>query len=190
MYTASIYSPEAYEWDSAKRESNLRKHGVDFLNAVRIFEGPVLERQDRRLDYGETRFVALGRVEDAVLAVVWTPRGSAFRIISARGQTEMKKRRIVKYNPRRQKDRTDWDRLRRQTDEDIARAVASDPDAAPIMDEAWWREARLVLPATKVPVSVRLDRDVLEWFKQQGPRYQSRINAVLRAFMEARRKAG
>ncbi len=100
----------------------------------------------------------------------------------------MRRPRIVKYNPRRQKDRTDWERLRRQTDEDIARAVADDPDAAPIMDEAWWREATLVLPATKVPVSVRLDRDVLEWFKQQGPRYQSRINAVLRAYMEANAK--
>jgi uncharacterized protein (DUF4415 family) len=55
------------------------------------------------------------------------------------------------------------------------------------MDAAWWREATLVLPATKVPVSVRLDRDVLEWFKRQGPRYQSRINAVLRAFMKANR---
>jgi uncharacterized protein (DUF4415 family) len=41
-----------------------------------------------------------------------------------------------------------------------------------------------------VPVSVRLDQDVLDWFKGQGPRYQSRINAVLRAFMEAHRKAG
>jgi len=100
----------------------------------------------------------------------------------------MKKQRIVRYDPRKHKDRTDWEALRRQTDEDIARAVASDPDAAPIMDAAWWREATLVLPATKVPISVRLDRDVLEWFKRQGPRYQSRINAVLRAFMEANGK--
>jgi uncharacterized protein (DUF4415 family) len=46
------------------------------------------------------------------------------------------------------------------------------------------------VPTPKVPVSVRLDRDVLEWFKAQGPRYQSRINAVLRAFMLAHRRAG
>jgi uncharacterized protein (DUF4415 family) len=101
----------------------------------------------------------------------------------------MKKQRIVRYIPREgDKGRTDWERIRRQTDEDIARAVASDPDAAPIMPAEWWREATLVLPATKVPVSVRLDRDVLEWFKQQGPRYQSRINAVLRAYMKANSK--
>ncbi len=102
----------------------------------------------------------------------------------------MKKRRIVTYNPRKHKSRTDWKRVRSQTDEDIERAVASDPDAAPIMDQAWWREARVVVPTPKVPVSVRLDRDVLEWFKDQGPRYQSRINAVLRAFMLAHRRAG
>ena len=102
----------------------------------------------------------------------------------------MKKPRIVKYDPLKHKDRTDWKRVLSQTDEDIERAVASDPDAAPIMDAAWWREARIVLPMPKVPVSVRLDRDVLEWFKEQGPRYQSRINAVLRAFMAAHRRGG
>ncbi len=53
MYTLRIYNPEAFEWDRAKREVNLRKHGLDFLKAVRVFEGPVLERQDQRRDYGE-----------------------------------------------------------------------------------------------------------------------------------------
>ena len=102
----------------------------------------------------------------------------------------MKKRRIVKYDPRKHKDRTDWKRVRALTDEDIERAVAADPDAAPLMGTDWWRKARIILPMPKVPVSVRLDRDVLEWFKGQGPRYQSRINAVLRAFMDANRRAG
>ena len=83
VYTARIYTPQAFEWDSAKRETNLRKHGVDFARAVRIFEAPVLERQDRRRDYGEPRFVALGAVEELLLAVVYTPRELAFRIISA-----------------------------------------------------------------------------------------------------------
>ena len=102
----------------------------------------------------------------------------------------MKKRRIVKYDPRKHKSRTDWERVRAQTDEDIERAVASDPDAAPLMGKDWWKEARVVLPDPKVPVSVRLDRDVLDWFKGQGRGYQSRINAVLRAFMDAHRRAG
>ena len=98
----------------------------------------------------------------------------------------MSKPRSVRHNPRKHKDRTDWERVRSLTDEDIEAAVAADSDAAPIMDEAWWREARLVEAEPKVHLSIRLDRDLVEWFKGQGPRYQSRINAVLRAFVQAR----
>lgn len=95
-----------------------------------------------------------------------------------------------KRTPRRSKpprDRTDWKRVRAQTDDDIGRAVAEDPDAAPLLDDAWIRRAKLVPPDPKVPVSIRLDRDVLEWFKRRGTRYQTRINAVLRAYVEAHR---
>ena len=101
----------------------------------------------------------------------------------------MKKRRIVKYDPKKHRDRTDWDRVRKLTDEEIAAAVASDPDAPPLLDAEWFRNARLVQYVVKVPVSIRLDEDVVRWFKRQGPRYQSRMNAVLRAFVEAHRKS-
>lgn len=57
----------------------------------------------------------------------------------------------------------------------------------PELDEKFWQEAKLVLPEKKTPISIRLDRDVLEWFKSQGEGYQSRINAVLRAYMRSRR---
>ena len=49
----------------------------------------------------------------------------------------------------------------------------------------FFASAVLVHPAPKQPISLRVDQDVLEWFKAQGPRYQSRMNAVLRAFMSA-----
>jgi len=86
------------------------------------------------------------------------------------------------------RDLTDWERLRQLTDEDIARAVAEDPDAAPLLDEEWFKRAKLVLPDPKLPITIRLDHDVVTWFRQGGPRYQSRINAVLRAYMEAHRE--
>lgn len=73
--------------------------------------------------------------------------------------------------------------------EDIERGIRDDPDAAPICDEAWWADAELV-PPRKMPVSMRLDPDILEFFKSQGPGYQTRINAVLRKYMESVRKAG
>jgi uncharacterized protein (DUF4415 family) len=70
------------------------------------------------------------------------------------------------------------------TDREIERAVAADPDAAPILDAAWFAKARRVVPRDKELISIRLDKDVLEYFRAMGPRYQTRINAVLRAYME------
>jgi uncharacterized protein (DUF4415 family) len=52
---------------------------------------------------------------------------------------------------------------------------------------AWFRRAKVVLPEPKKAVSIRLDRDVMEWFQRQGKGYQTRINAVLRAYVEAHR---
>ncbi|MGH7662847.1 MAG: BrnA antitoxin family protein [Gemmatimonadaceae bacterium] len=86
----------------------------------------------------------------------------------------------------RTKDRTDWARVDRLSDADIERAVAGDPDAAPILSAEWFSGARVVMPEPKVPVSLRLDRDVLEWFRASGSRYQTRINAVLRAYVRAK----
>ncbi|MGH7704143.1 MAG: BrnT family toxin [Gemmatimonadales bacterium] len=73
-----------FEWDPAKRESNLVKHGIDFVDAIAIFDGFVLRLRDPRGSYGEVRFVAIGQVGDQLLAVVCTPRPDAIRIISAR----------------------------------------------------------------------------------------------------------
>ncbi len=74
-----------YEWDEAKNRANIRKHGIDFETARRIFDGPVLSRRDSRRDYGEDRHVSVGRVGDAALVVVThTERGGRIGLISAR----------------------------------------------------------------------------------------------------------
>ena len=73
------------EWDPRKALANLAKHGVDFEDAIRIFENPTLEREDRRRAYREARIQALGRIGADVLFVVYAWRGAARRIISARG---------------------------------------------------------------------------------------------------------
>jgi uncharacterized protein (DUF4415 family) len=90
---------------------------------------------------------------------------------------------------RTHKGRIDRGQLRKTTDRDIAAQIASDPDTAPLLDEEWFKTARLVTPDSKVPVSIRVDRPVLEWFKARGPRYQSRMNAVLKAYVVAHSKA-
>jgi uncharacterized protein (DUF4415 family) len=81
-------------------------------------------------------------------------------------------------------DRTDLERLRAMTDAEIERAVREDPDTF-IPDAAWMAKARVVLPSVKEVVTLRLDPDVLAWFRRDGKGYQTRINAVLRAFVEA-----
>ena len=68
-------------------------------------------------------------------------------------------------------------------DDDIAKAVAEDPNAVPL--DIDWTKARLVMPSGKESVTLRVDKDVLDWFRRQGRGYQTRINAVLRAYKDA-----
>jgi len=53
----------------------------------------------------------------------------------------------------------------------------------------FWDEATVVVPVQKEAISLRVDADVLGWFRQQGPKYQSRMNAVLRSYMTRRRQS-
>jgi uncharacterized protein (DUF4415 family) len=91
------------------------------------------------------------------------------------------------------KGRTDWARVDALTDGDIAKAVAADPDAPPLLDDTFWRNAKLLVQAanaSKSTITIRVDADVLADLKRLGPGYQSRINAVLRAYVNSARKAG
>ncbi len=86
-----------FEWDTNKARINLELHGVSFLTAAAIFENEILERIDDREDYGEVRFIALGRVDVEVYRVVYTWRGeSLIRIISA--QRAGKEEREIYYS--------------------------------------------------------------------------------------------
>ena len=74
-----------FEWDEAKNQTNVRKHGIGFDTARRIFEGTVATSADHRQDYGEERHISIGRVEAvAVIVVAHTERGGRIRLISAR----------------------------------------------------------------------------------------------------------
>src|ERR1700680_3515864 len=110
---------------------------------------------------------------------------STTRAPAARGK--MKKENIVtrKWGDRR-KGKTDWARVDALTDEDIAKAAADDPDAAPI--DIDWSDAVLGIPTRKKAISIRVDEDVLDYFKSEGDGYQRRINAVLRSYMQQKAK--
>ena len=80
---------------------------------------------------------------------------------------------------------TDWNRVDSMSEDELERAIAEDPDAqARDLD---WTRARLVLPRRKQSIHLRIDPDVLAWFRAQGKGYQTQINAVLRTYMEAHR---
>ena len=74
-----------YEWDEQKNQSNLRKHGYSFKNAIEIFDGPMLIDLDDRFDYGEDRWIGIGRLRSQIVVVVYTePDDGTIRIISLR----------------------------------------------------------------------------------------------------------
>lgn len=81
-----------YEWDPAKNEVNLAKHGIDFEDAIGIFRGRTVEREDTRRDYGERRWVVLGVMQERVIVLVYTDRRNRRRIISARSATQKERR--------------------------------------------------------------------------------------------------
>jgi uncharacterized protein (DUF4415 family) len=99
----------------------------------------------------------------------------------------MKNERIVvrRWGDRR-KGKTDWARVDALTDKEIAEAVRNDPDAVAV--DVDWSEAVLVIPPKKKAISIRVDEDVLDYFKKTGAGYQRRINAVLRSYMQQKRK--
>jgi uncharacterized protein (DUF4415 family) len=142
----------------------------------------LFEKRNRIGDHGLRNQVDLAGVSPGR---GWANR----RIISARraNQHEREKHTVVRKRAIVKGGRTDWQRVSLMSEQEITRVARSDPDAQ-ATDQEFWKDARIVLPQDKHPVTLRMDRDVLDWFKSHGPRYQSRINAVLRSYMEARRK--
>lgn len=173
-----------FEWDECKRQANIDRHGIDFVRAKEIWQRPVIEIPSSQTHHGEARFIAVGQTEGRVIAVVYTWRkatGGSFRP-DERG--EMKKKTTTSKLGNVRGDRTDWARVDAITEEELERNIAADPDADPGAD---WTRARLVIPQRKESVHLRVDPDVLGWFRQQGKGYLTRMNAVLKAYYEAHR---
>ncbi len=96
------------------------------------------------------------------------------------------RRRItrVRLGERLDQGRTDWKRVDALRDAEVAAAIAEDPDALEVRPE-WLENAMLLRPGRrKRQITVRLDADMIDWFKSQGKGYQTRMNAVLRTYFE------
>ncbi len=92
---------------------------------------------------------------------------------------------------RKADSKTDWQRVNALSEAEIESAARDDADAPPL-DDAFWAKARIIMPhrIPKEPRYTRFDADVLDWFKAQGPGWQTRMNAVLRSYVEAQKKHG
>jgi uncharacterized DUF497 family protein len=88
-----------FTWDEGKRQHVLEERGIDLLRAALIFDGPTIEYEDARHDYGETRIVATGEYKGEYFTVVYTRRGDALHIITAwrtgRGARDRYQKRVA-----------------------------------------------------------------------------------------------
>ena len=82
-----------YTWTQEKYRQNLRRHGIAFEDAQRIFEGLTVERVDDRFDYGEVRVYAIGLVNGIEITVIYTDRGNDERRIISAWKAEPHERR-------------------------------------------------------------------------------------------------
>ena len=77
-----------FTWSEAKRQLNLKQHGIDFVDAPTVFDGPTFTYEDDRFDYSEQRFVTLGVLEGLVVSIAHTETPRSIRVISFRKATK------------------------------------------------------------------------------------------------------
>ena len=166
-----------FTWDEAKRRANLRKHGIDFTEAESIFRGFTLTAEDTRDRYEEHRFLTLGLLGDQVVSVAQ----SATRVSVS---SQFVRLLSVKRTSTSHRSLTRPSRVRKTIDADVIRDADAPPWTPEMFARAVARKGLKVVPK-KALLSLRIDSDVIEWFRKQGAGYQSRMNALLRAYMEA-----
>jgi uncharacterized protein len=185
-----------FEWEEGKRRKVLAERGIDLRDMIALFDGrPVVSFATPR--GAEARWTTVGLIEGRFFAVVWTRRDDNTRLITARGRGMAKKGTTVgsvadgtdaKLS---RGGRTDWARVDATTQEEVERQIAGDPDLAVPVD--WEKTLVRGLPfplpkENKQPVTIRLDPQIVEHFKRSGRGWQSRINAVLRSYVESTRR--
>ena len=82
-------------FDPAKRAATLADRGLDFADAVRLFDGSELTVEDTRFDYPEPRFQTYGWLDDRLVMIAWLPDGEARRVISMRKCNDREQRRLA-----------------------------------------------------------------------------------------------
>jgi hypothetical protein len=84
-------------YDPQKRAETLKNRSLDFEDAPKVFAGKHFQMEDDRRDYGETRWITVGRLNRTIVVVVWTSRGEACRIISMRKCNAKERKRYLAH---------------------------------------------------------------------------------------------
>ena len=181
-----------FEWDEEKRVRNLEKHRIDFDLAILFFDGrPTRTWESSYTD--EIRFITTVNVDVKYVTVVWTPRDGVSPGSSHSGEHDVQKsKHLVKYTSQQIKEmrdrgefsEPDWDYLDSMTEEKLEALIDVEEEGMPI-----WDSMVVDFPQPKRQLTVRFDGDVIDWFKAQGPGYQTRMNAVLRSYVESRKRS-
>jgi len=128
-----------------------------------------------------TFFQTLNREKYSVLVsvymVIYTTRNDAIRLISARKATERAKEILMKGS-------------KKQRLEEIEKIQDNEIDYSdiPELDDTFWDNANILYPENKKPITLRLDSEVLDWFRSTDKGYQTRINAILKSYLKAHKK--
>jgi uncharacterized protein (DUF4415 family) len=174
----------AFEWDEQKRANNLEVRKIDFQDVKEFSTATCSPVGQIAMAKSGTKSSDMSKATKSRSSArsATTSAGSSRR--GGRGGMKGKNITVVSRDDRR-KGKTDWAAVDALTDREINASIANDPD----WSEDWhWSDAVLVIPPKKQAISIRVDDDVLGFFKREGPGYQRRINAVLRSYAQQKRK--
>jgi uncharacterized protein (DUF4415 family) len=156
----------------------MEKHGIDILYAAQIFENPVLTKADKRMDYGEGRWISLGVIENECFIVVHTERKDVTRPIAA-----WKGGRLSTTNIKP----ASLESIKKMT----AVGKVLHPSTTPVDEELpddFWTDAVVVEPKAVKSAHLKIDAEVFDFFKRQGKGHLTRMQDVLKAYVRARRR--
>jgi uncharacterized DUF497 family protein len=161
------------DWDENKNRENLQKHGFDFADARQLFGNPLLVSQNIRKVYREDRWIGISKMNNGtIIVLIFLKKNGITRIISM-GKALKRNESIMK-----RVSRTNWAKIKSMKDQEI------DFSDIPELTDDFFKEA-VLWPGKKKQITIRLDPDILDFYKGTGKGYQSRINNVLRRYMEA-----
>jgi uncharacterized DUF497 family protein/uncharacterized protein (DUF4415 family) len=181
-----------HTWDESKRERNFAKHRLDLADAHVVYENPEkITFSSPRNDENRDLDIAFVRLVDTVLTLVYQLRGEDVHVISFRYASRKEGECMSNSET---KSRTDWEYVKRTAESDAP--IPYDPEDGPYdpndegATEAYLSTAIVRRPgqrgpqksATKEMISIRLSREVLEYFRGTGEGWQGRIDDVLKRY--------